>query len=129
MSQAEVSKLNVAVWFEIPAADFARAKRFYESVFGVRLADERTGEHMLALFPHAGEAVSGCVMSGPGYAPSANGPVVYINAGQDLAVPLSRVEAAGGKVAVPKTFLSEEIGYFAHFIDSEGNRIGMHSLH
>jgi predicted enzyme related to lactoylglutathione lyase len=68
-------------------------------------------------------------MSGPGYAPAADGAVVYISAGEDLSVPLSRVEAAGGKVALPKMFLSEEVGYFAHFIDSEGNRVGMYSLH
>jgi predicted enzyme related to lactoylglutathione lyase len=129
MAQAEMSKHNVAVWFEIPARDFARAKRFYETVFGVRLTDERMGDHVLGVFPHAGDAVSGCVMSGPGYAPAGDGAVVYINAGADLSGALSRVEAAGGKVALPKTFLSEEIGYFAHFIDSEGNRVGMHSLH
>jgi len=129
MAQTEISKHNIAVWFEIPARDLARAKRFYEMVFGVQLADERMGDHALAVFPHAGGAVSGCIMSGPGYAPAAEGAVVYINAGQNLAGPLARVESAGGKVALPKTFLSEEVGYFAHFIDSEGNRVGMHSLH
>lgn len=129
MTQSDISRHNMAVWFEIPAQDFARAKRFYEAVFGLELSNERMGEHVMAVFPHAGHAVSGCVMSGPGYTPGAAGAVVYINAGEDLAVALGRVEAAGGKVAVPKTFLSEQIGYFAHFIDSEGNRVGMHSLH
>ncbi len=129
MAQAEVSKHNIAVWFEIPARDLTRAKRFYETVFELPLVDERMGDHVLAVFPHDGQAVSGCIMSGPGYAPAADGAVVYINAGKDLSGPLARVEAAGGKVALPKTFLSEEVGYFAHFIDSEGNRVGMHSAH
>jgi hypothetical protein len=129
MAGSEMSQQNMAVWFELPVRDFARAKRFYETVFSVQLTDERMGDYVMALFPHAGQAVSGCVISGPGYAPAAAGAVVYLNAGQDLAVPLARVEAAGGKVALPKTFLSGEVGYYAHFIDSEGNRVGMHSLH
>ena len=73
MAQAEISKRNVAVWFEIPSRDFTRAKRFYETVFAVQLSDERMGDHVLGVFPYSGDAVSGCVMSGPGYAPAGDG--------------------------------------------------------
>jgi predicted enzyme related to lactoylglutathione lyase len=72
--------------------------------------------------------VSGCVIAGQGYKAAKDGSVVYISAGRDLAEPLARVEGAGGKVLVPKTLINPEIGYFAHFLDSEGNRVGMHSL-
>ena len=129
MAQTNDSKHDVVVWFEIPAGDFARAKRFYEHVFSVALKDEQMGAMRMAVFPYAGEAVSGCVIAGQGYKAGGDGSVVYISAGRDLAEPLARVEGAGGKVLVPKTLINAEIGYFAHFLDSEGNRVGMHSIH
>ncbi len=128
MTQADVVKHDVVVWFEIPAGDFARAKRFYEQVFGVALKEEQMGPMRLGVFPYAGEAVSGCVIAGQSYKAGKDGSVVYISAGRDLAEPLARVEQAGGKVLVPKTLINAEIGYFAHFLDSEGNRVGMHSI-
>ncbi len=128
MAQTNGSRHDVVVWFEIPAGDFVRAKRFYEKVFDVALKEEQMGPMRLGVFPYAGEAVSGCVIAGQGYKAGQDGSVVYINAGDDLAEPLRRVEGAGGKVLVPKTLINAEIGYFAHFLDSEGNRVGMHSL-
>ena len=128
MAQTNGSKHDVVVWFEIPAGDFVRAKRFYEQVFGVALKEEQMGPMRLGVFPYAGEAVSGCVIAGQGYKAGKDGSVVYISAGRDLAEPLARVEQAGGKVLVPKTLINAEIGYFAHFLDSEGNRVGMHSI-
>ncbi|HEY0837565.1 MAG TPA: VOC family protein [Azospirillum sp.] len=121
---------NVAVWFEIPATDHDRAVRFYETMLAVTLKPEScpTSGIRMGVFPYAGgEAVSGCVVSGAGYEPNPNGTIVYLNGGADLSEPLARVEAAGGRIAVPKTLITEEIGYFAHVIDSEGNRIGLHS--
>ncbi|HYD64997.1 VOC family protein [Azospirillum sp.] len=123
---------NAAVWFEIPADNHDRAVRFYETVLAVTLTPEacpNTGMRM-GVFPGAGGAsVSGCVVTGEGYVPNQQGVVVYLNGGDDLSELLSRVEAAGGKIAVPKTLITEEIGYFAHIIDSEGNRVGLHSRH
>lgn len=129
MSQAEISKSHVAVWFEIPSQDLARALRFYQDVFGLQLREERMGAVQMAVFPHAGEAVSGALVCGEGLRPGADGSIVYLNAGEDLAPLLSRVERAGGQVLVPKTLITPEIGYFAHILDSEGNRVGLHSLH
>lgn len=123
---------NTAVWFEIPADDHARAVRFYETVLAVTLTPETcpTSGVRMGMFPGAGGAsVSGCVVTGEGYVPNRQGVVIYLNGGDDLSEPLSRVEAAGGRIAVPKTLITEEIGYFAHIIDSEGNRVGLHSRH
>lgn len=121
---------NMAVWFEIPATDIDRAIRFYETVLAAELKREAcpSTDMRMGIFPHyeAG-GVSGCVIQGDGYVPGASGSIVYLNGGDDLAVPLARVEAAGGKVLIPKTLITEEIGHFAHFIDSEGNRVGLHS--
>ena len=120
---------NSVVWVEILATDFDRAVSFYERVLKVKLNTEEMGPFRMGVFPHAGEAVSGCVIQGEGYAPSAAGSVLYLNGADDLAEPLARVEKFGGKVLVPKTKISDEIGYFAHFLDTEGNRIGLFSMH
>jgi len=118
---------NVAVWFEIPAANFERAVGFYEKVFDTRLIKDKFGPADLAVFPYEQPAMSGCVIKGDGYVPGRDGAVVYLSSRVDLAVPLAKVPAAGGKVVTPKTALPEGMGYFAHFVDSEGNRVGLHS--
>jgi predicted enzyme related to lactoylglutathione lyase len=119
---------NVAVWFEIPAANFERAVGFYEKVFDTRLIKDKFGPADMAIFPYEGPATSGAIMKGEGYAPGRDGAVVYLRSKVDLNVPLSKVSAAGGRVATPKTALPEGMGYFAHFEDSEGNRVGLHSM-
>jgi hypothetical protein len=118
---------NVAVWFEIPAANFERAVGFYEQVFDTRLIKDKFGSSDMAIFPHDRPAMSGAIMKGDGYLPGRDGAVVYLSSKVDLDVALGKVAAAGGKVATPKTALGEGMGYFAHFVDSEGNRVGLHS--
>ena len=118
---------NVAVWFEIPAADFGRAVDFYEKVLATKMKRDTFEGMPMAIFPHEGPAVSGAVVAGNGHT-SGNGTVVYLSAGKDLSGPLSRVSPAGGSVAVPKTALPDGMGFFAQFIDSEGNRVGLHSI-
>ena len=119
---------NVAVWFEIPAADFDRAVGFYEKVFDTPLTREKFGPMDMAVFPHAEPGNSGCIIKGEGYKPARDGCVVYLRSKGDLDGPLGKVAKAGGRVATPKTALPEGMGYFAHFIDSEGNRVGLHSM-
>jgi uncharacterized protein len=119
---------NVAVWFEIPAADFERAVGFYEKIFDTRLRREKFGASELAVFPYQAPATSGCIMAGEGCKPGAGGSLVYLHSRSDLNGPLSRVKAAGGEVATPKTALPPGMGFFAHFLDSEGNRVGIHSI-
>jgi predicted enzyme related to lactoylglutathione lyase len=119
---------NAAVWFEIPAADFERAVGFYEKIFDTRLRREKFGPADMAVFPYDGQGVGGCVMKGEGYEPAGEGCVIYLRSKGDLEGPLSRVPKAGGKVATPKTALPPGMGYFAHFVDSEGNRVGIHSM-
>lgn len=120
---------NAVNWFEIPAADFERAIRFYENVMTCKLERMTMGDAMMAMFPTAESGVGGCVVSHPMMKPSPDGSCVYLNAGKDLAPALARVAPAGGSVVVPRTKISDEIGYFAVFIDSEGNRVGLHSTH
>ena len=115
-----------AVWFEIPASNFERAVKFYEVVFQVSLKREKMGGD-LAIFPGSDTSVNGAVVSQEGYVPAANGAVVYLNTGDDLTPYLERAAANGGSVIEPKTALPPGMGHFAHFSDSEGNRIGLHS--
>ena len=81
----------------------------------------------MGLFPSENQVVSGVIIKGEGYTPSADGVVIYLNGGNDLQVILDRVVDHGGTTLVPKTLIDEQIGYYALFIDSEGNRIGLHS--
>ncbi len=114
-------------WFEIPAADIDRAKKFYNSIFGIQLIAMQASEgYPMGMFPFE-DGVSGAVIQGEGYTPSAEGTVVYLNGGDDLNNVLNKVEAAGGKVIMPKTDIGEN-GYVAYFMDTEGNRVGLHSM-
>lgn len=120
---------NIAVWFEIPASDLTRASTFYSGVFDTHLERLDMCNLKMAMFPHNTlTSVSGAIVKGEGYVPSSEGNIVYLNGGKDLATPLSRVEQHGGEIVMPKTFLSDEIGYIALFNDCEGNRIGLHSM-
>ena len=117
-----------AVWFEIPSTNFTRAVTFYESMFQVSLKRENIGGEM-AIFPAEENQAGGAIVEQqPGYAPSATGAVVYLSGGADLTPLLGRVVSAGGKVVLPKTALPPGMGFFAHFEDSEGNRVGLHSM-
>ncbi|MDP5239260.1 VOC family protein [Uliginosibacterium sp. 31-16] len=121
--------MNVINWFEIPVANFDRARRFYETIFAVQLKQEACGpDSRMAIWPHEGQAVGGCLIEMAEARPHKDGTRVYLNGGKDLGEVLARVEAAGGSIVVPKTLISPEIGYFALFFDSEGNVIGLHSL-
>lgn len=119
---------NVAVWFEIPAANFERAVGFYEKVFETKLKRDKYESFDLAIFAREGSGNSGCVMKADGYRPARDGTVVYLSAGKDLSGPLARAAANGGSVAVPKTELPDGLGYYAQFIDTEGNRVGLSSM-
>lgn len=113
--------------FEIPATDFSRAMNFYQSILEIKIeAIDMQGTQM-GIFPSEGQTVSGVLTKGEGYEPSADGVVIYLNGGNDLQYTLDKVEKNGGEIMVPKTLIDEENGYFAMFLDTEGNRIGLHS--
>ncbi len=120
---------NAINWFEIPAKDLDRAKSFYEEVLDAKMETVNMEEQgmTMAFFPSDMEkGVGGAIAQGPGLEPNDKGSMVYLNGGEDLAVPLARVENAGGTVTIPKTSIGEH-GFFAQFLDSEGNRVAFHS--
>jgi uncharacterized protein len=118
---------NLINWFEIPAKDIGRAKEFYHRILGLELTETEMFGTKMAFFPTDGSNVSGAIVQGDDYSPSTEGALVYLNGGKDLGAALSKVESAGGKVIVPKTQISPEMGYFAMFFDTEGNKIALHS--
>ena len=122
-------KVNILNWFEISVTDTARAKKFYETVFSIKMETQEMMGMKMTMFPfeYMNGKVSGALVESQFHKPSADGAIIYLNGNPDLAVALSKVEAAGGKIVMPKTQISPEIGFMAFFIDSEGNRVAMHS--
>lgn len=119
---------NVLNWFEIPVTDMERAVKFYCEVMGYEsMYQMNMGGYDMAFFPMEGEGVGGALVKGDVCVPSQNGAMIYLNANPDLSTPLSKIETAGGKIIMPKTLITEEIGYMATFVDSEGNRVAFHS--
>ena len=113
--------------FEIPANDMPRAIGFYENILGVAIEEMAYSGTEMGLLPYENQMVTGVIIKGEGYQPSANGVLLYLNGGDNLQVVLDKVAANGGKIVVPKTPHADESGFFAIFLDSEGNRMGLHS--
>jgi predicted enzyme related to lactoylglutathione lyase len=113
-------------WFEIPALNLLRAVGFYNFIYGIEMETTVTSGYAMALFP-ADNGIGGAIVVGEGSTPSATGTLVYLNAGNDLAPVLGRVEKGGGRIIMGKTLISKEDGYFALFIDTEGNKLALHS--
>jgi predicted enzyme related to lactoylglutathione lyase len=123
---------NAISWFEIPATDLNRAQQFYEAIFGVQLIPMDMENIKMRMFPldNMETGVGGAIVDSGGFhKPSvSDGPLIYLNGNPDLQQVLDKVEAAGGKIMVPKMAISPEYGFMAVIIDTEGNRIGLHSV-
>ncbi|MEM6719443.1 MAG: VOC family protein [Bacteroidota bacterium] len=120
---------NAVNWFEIPVTDYERAKKFYSEILGQEIKDHHMETMKYGIFPYEEENhnVGGAIMQMEGTNPSRHGSTVYLNGGEDLSIPLSKVEAAGGSIIMPKTDIQEN-GFIAQFLDTEGNRVALHSM-
>lgn len=117
---------NAINWFEIPTNDYQRAIHFYETIFGFQLRQEIFNGEPNALFPTEGqESAGGAVISRANHKPSMDGSLTYLNTDGKMTAILSRIEKAGGKVLLPRTSIGDP-GYIALFVDSEGNKVGLH---
>lgn len=116
---------KVIVWFEIPVNDFMRAKKFYSKIMQFDIKEETIGNDRMGFFPGEKGEVSGAIVKGKGFEPGGKGTIVYFNGGDDLQILLDRVTPAGGKVIAPKTKIPGEHGYYAWFLDTEGNKLGI----
>ena len=123
------AKENALNWFEISVNDISRATKFYETIFGIQLQQQEMMGMKMAFFPaeDMNGKVSGGLVQGPMHKPSADGAKIYLNGNPDLTDALSKIEKAGGKVLMPKTKITDEIGFMAYFTDTEGNTVALHS--
>ena len=119
---------NSLNWFEIPVIDFERARKFYGEIYDFDMPSVTMGENVLGFFPVQPKHIGGAIIKGEGCSPSQDGTLVYLNGGDDLNEILARVEEAGGQVIAEKTSISADHGFFALFIDSEGNKVALHSM-
>lgn len=124
--EKDANSLN---WFEIPAADLTRARKFYETIFNCQMDEypEMMGMKMVGFPSNPGNRkANGALCQSEFHKPSQDGSIIYLNANPSIQNIIDRIETAGGKVVMPKTQISPEIGFMAFFIDTEGNRMGLH---
>ncbi len=122
---------NAISWFEIPASDLNRAQKFYETLFNIQLIPLDMPGSKMRMFPidNPETGIGGAIVESDFHKPSSSdGTLVYLNGNPDVQIALDNVEAAGGSIVVPKTEISPEHGFMAVIIDSEGNRIALHSI-
>ncbi len=125
--EPEKTKLkNYVSWFEIPAQNFKRAVKFYSKIYHIDMECSEANGYQMAYFP-ANSGIGGAVICGEGCYPSDQGPLLYLNGGKDLSLVLNQVEKAGGRVLLEKTLIGPDAGYFGLFIDTEGNKLALHS--
>ena len=121
--------INSINWVEIPVMNFELAKEFYSRIYDYEMSESMMGSHRMGFLPMDSDSqgVGGAIVQGNDYVPSSLGAKVYLNGGKDLLTVLNRVIAAGGDIIHTKTKISDDIGYFAVFQDTDGNHIFLHS--
>ena len=120
---------NLVGWFEIPVQNMDRALEFYNHVFNLELNSMMVGTQEMAMFPFnpEGKGSSGSLVKlEEFYVPSKDGVVIYFTC-PDIDGSLQRVKEKGGQVLQEKKQISPEHGYMGLMLDSEGNRIALHS--
>ncbi|MCD4818615.1 MAG: VOC family protein [Candidatus Cloacimonetes bacterium] len=118
---------DLLVWFEIPVIEMDRAMDFYKKILEIKMKKEEMGGSIMGFFMGEEGNMFGALSQHKDFVPSKDGIVAYLNGGEDLQVVLDKIETAGGKIIVPKTQITPEIGYFAWFLDTEGNRLALWS--
>ncbi len=122
---------NAITWFEIPTLNLVKSQAFYETVLNCKLRPEPMGPSQGAVFPYAGEGdgIGGTLLCGPSAPPpGAHGPLIYLDASPSLDATLARALAHGATLACPRVALPPGLGFFAHILDLDGNRVGLHAL-
>ena len=118
---------NQVVWFDIPVKNLERAMQFYAAVLDVKVDKQVHGTFAIATFPHEGNDVGGCLApADEENKPSEVGPLLYLRAEGRLDAAVTAAGANGGKVVKPKHPIGP-YGFRAVVIDSEGNRVALHS--
>jgi len=117
---------NYINWFEIPASNIERAVKFYNYIFKFKMETNTMNGYSMAFFPTK-SGTGGAIICGEGIEPSEKGPLLYLNGGNDIDGILLRIEEAGGRIIMQKQEINQEAGFFALFLDSEGNKLAIHA--
>jgi len=117
---------NQIVWVDIPVKDLDRAIRFYSAVLGAPVKKEEPPGMTIGILPHQDGEVGGCLYKNEADEPSSKGPLLYLNANGRLDQAIAAVESNSGKVLQPKHSIGP-YGFRAIVLDSEGNRVALHS--
>lgn len=128
MNEKMSNTTNAINWFESPVTDVARAKKFYEQIFEIKMEEMETSGMHYVMFPFdpMNPKVAGGLAKSPMHTPGTTGALIYLNGNPDLQNVVNRIEKAGGKITMPKTSIGQN-GFMAMFIDTEGNGIALHS--
>jgi predicted enzyme related to lactoylglutathione lyase len=113
--------------FEIPATEISRAIDFYQAILDINIEKMEFPEMKMGILPYEGQMVTGVLVQAEGNKPSADGVTIYLNGGDNLQNILDKVEENGGEIIVPKSLHADGKEYYAIFLDSEGNKMGLHS--
>ncbi|MDB6121605.1 MAG: hypothetical protein JWQ71_598 [Pedosphaera sp.] len=122
--------MKIINWFQIPATNIDRAVKFYGATLNAsfhEMATETEKHAFFAMDTLESEWTGGEIVQSPQLKPSADGATIYFNASGGVDAVLDRVEKAGGKILLPKTSIGEN-GFIALILDTEGNKIGLHSM-
>lgn len=127
-----MAMIHAINWFEIPVSNFERAKKFYETIMDYTMSERQAGNMRMAFFQHDTgiDGRGGAIVYDPlFYTPSSNGILIYLNCEPDIQAVIDRVIPAGGKILQNKTEVAatQDLGYWALILDSEGNRIALHA--
>ncbi len=117
---------NYVNWFEIPVLNLNRAVAFYNHLYDIQMEMTELNEYAMAFFP-TDNGIGGALVMGPGSIPSETGSLIYLNGGENLQILMTKVENAGGRIILEKTKIDDDSGYFGLFIDTEGNKLALHS--
>lgn len=135
---------SALVWLQIPAENLQRAADFYTKVFGFGFFFETLNNIPHAVFkPDAKgrKPVNGALIEVKEFT-RGNSCVLFFEATGRFEFFAESIEQCGGKILVKKTLITKKIdatsgyipntyiddkpGYFAHFLDSEGNKMGLY---
>ena len=119
--------VNQIVWFEIPVKDLDRAMKFYSKLMDCKLTKDKHEDTEYAFFPHSDDDVGGCLILDKNLTPSIDGVLIYLNANNRIDDAIEIARNSGGKITQEKTQIGPW-GYRAIIIDTEGNKIALHSM-
>ncbi len=119
-------KKNTVGWFDVPVKKLSRAIDFYSSVLNEKIEITKYESHEFAMIPCENDGVTGCLVETKETNPSENGLLLYFSVEGRIDDAIEKAVEMGGKLLLKK----EQIGpwgYRAVILDSEGNKIALHS--